>query len=141
MTTKSKLGNKKTTVDDIEFDSKLEANFYIYLKQLQSENKIDHFELQPEFILIPAFEKNGKKYRATKYIADFKVYETNNIDDFFIVDTKGFITADFAIKEKLFNYVYKDIDLYLITYVAATKEWITLKEANKRRKLKKKNNI
>lgn len=137
---KSKLGNKKTIIDGIEFDSKLEANFYIYLKQLQSEGKIDHFELQPEFILIPAFEKNGKKYRAIKYIADFKIYKANN-DNFFVIDTKGFITADFAIKEKLFNYIYKDIELYLITYVTATKEWITLKEANKRRKLKKKNNI
>lgn len=134
--TKSKLGNKKTIIDNIEFDSRLESRYYLYLKKLQEEHKIDHFELQPEYILIPPFEKDGKKYRATKYIADFKVYNSKNENDFYLVDTKGFVTKDFAIKEKLFNWTYKNIPLLLLTYYAPTGEWITLKEAEKRKKNK-----
>lgn len=134
--TKSKLGNKKTVIDNIEFDSKLEAKYYLYLQELQKDKKIDHFELQPEFTLIPPFEKNGKKYRATKYIADFKIYRSKNENDFYLVDTKGFVTKDFAIKEKLFNHIYRDIDLQLLTFYTPTGEWLTLKEAEKRRKSK-----
>lgn len=137
-TTKSKLGNKKVVIDDIQFDSILESRYYQYLKELQDKKEIDHFELQPEFILIQPYEKYGKKYRATKYIADFKIYRSNKETDFYLVDTKGFITTDFSIKRKLFDSKYPDIELYLITYDSVTQEWCTLEELDKRRKQRKK---
>lgn len=137
-TTKSKLGNKKVVIDDIQFDSILESRYYQHLKELQDKKEIDHFELQPEFVLIEPYEKYGKKYRATKYIADFKIYRSDNLEDFYLVDTKGFITTDFAIKRKLFDFKYPDIELYLITFDSVTQEWCTLEELDKRRKQRKK---
>ena len=138
-TTKSKLGNKKVVIDDIQFDSILESRYYQHLKELQDKKEIDHFELQPEFVLIEPYEKYGKKYRATKYIADFKIHRSDNQKDFYLVDTKGFITTDFAIKRKLFDSKYPDIELYLITFDSVTQEWCTLEELDKRRKQRKKN--
>ena len=35
----SKYNNKKVVVDGMEFDSKKEANYYLYLKQKEGNNK------------------------------------------------------------------------------------------------------
>ena len=108
----SKYNNKKTTIDDIVFDSKNEALYYEALKDMKAKGLIKDFELQPEFILQEGFEKDEKKYRAIKYTADFRVL-TNN-DSSYIVDVKGMLTTEFKIKMKLFNYKYPDIELRLL---------------------------
>ena len=112
-TVKNKYNNKKTTIDDIVFDSKDEALYYQALKDMKAKGLIKDFELQPEFILQEGFEKDEKKYRAIKYTADFRVL-TNN-DYSYIVDVKGMLTTEFKIKMKLFNYKYPDIELRLIS--------------------------
>ena len=112
-TVKNKYNNKKTTIDDIVFDSKDEALYYQALKDMKAKGLIKDFELQPEFILQEGFEKDEKKYRAIKYTADFRVL-TNN-DYSYIVDVKGMLTTEFKIKMKLFNYKYRDIELKLIS--------------------------
>ena len=112
-TVKNKYNNKKTTIDDIVFDSKDEALYYQALKDMKAKGLIKDFELQPEFILQEGFEKDEKKYRAIKYTADFRVL-TNN-DSSYIVDVKGMLTTEFKIKMKLFNYKYPDIELRLIS--------------------------
>ena len=112
-TVKNKYNNKKTTIDDIVFDSKDEALYYQALKDMKAKGLIKDFELQPEFILQEGFEKDEKKYRAIKYTADFRVL-TNN-DYSYIVDVKGMLTTEFKIKMKLFNYKYPDIELKLIS--------------------------
>ena len=109
----TKYNNKKTTIDDIVFDSKDEALYYEALKDMKAKGLIKDFELQPEFILQEGFEKDEKKYRAIKYTADFRVL-TNN-DYSYIVDVKGMLTTEFKIKMKLFNYKYPDIELRLIS--------------------------
>ena len=109
----TKYNNKKTTIDDIVFDSKDEALYYQALKDMKAKGLIKDFELQPEFILQEGFEKDEKKYRAIKYTADFRVL-TNN-DYSYIVDVKGMLTTEFKIKMKLFNYKYRDIELKLIS--------------------------
>ena len=109
----TKYNNKKTTIDDIVFDSKDEALYYEALKDMKANGLIKDFELQPEFILQEGFEKDEKKYRAIKYTADFRVL-TNN-DYSYIVDVKGMLTTEFKIKMKLFNYKYPDIELRLIS--------------------------
>ena len=108
----SKYNNKKTTIDDIVFDSKNEALYYEALKDMKAKGLIKDFELQPEFILQEGFEKDEKKYRPIKYTADFRVL-TNN-DSSYIVDVKGMLTTEFKIKMKLFNYKYPDIELRLL---------------------------
>ena len=109
----NKYNNKKTTIDDIVFDSKDEALYYQALKNMKANGLIKDFELQPKFILQESFVKDGKKYRAIHYIADFKVI--NNDGSFYIVDIKGILTTEFKIKMKLFNYKYPNIELRLVS--------------------------
>ena len=109
----SKYNNKKTIVDGIVFDSRDESLYYQALKNMKEKGSIKDFRLQPKFILQEAFAKNGKKYRAINYIADFKVI--NNDSSFYVVDVKGMLTTEFKIKMKLFNYKYPDIELRLIS--------------------------
>ena len=52
---RSKYGNKKTIVDDIEFDSIAEARRYRELKLLEAAGEIEGLVLQPPFPL----EVNG----------------------------------------------------------------------------------
>ena len=109
----SKYNNKKTIVDGITFDSRDESLYYKALKDLKNNGLIKDFELQPKFILQESFAKDGKKYRAINYIADFRVI--NNDGSSYVVDIKGMLTTEFKIKMKLFNYKYPDIELRLIS--------------------------
>lgn len=108
----SKYNNKKTEVDGIVFDSKKEANKYQELKLLKMAGEIKDFDLQPVFVLQEKFEKNGKKFREIKYIADFKVIENDGTVR--IIDTKGFRTKDFELKLKMFEYKYLEYQLEVI---------------------------
>lgn len=132
----SKYNSKKVEIDGIKFDSKLEAEYYEYLKLLKQSNGIKNFILQPKYKLLDRFEKDGKKYREMNYIADFEVL--HNDDGREIIDVKGFETADFKIKRKLFDNKYPDLLLTLIT--KAPKKygggWILLDELKKLRKLR-----
>lgn len=113
-----KYGNKKTTVDGIEFDSVKEADHYCELKFLQKAGVISNLELQKEFELIPAqyetFERYGKKGQQLKdgrkcleksvvYKADF-VYTENG--QTVVEDTKGMKTKEYIIKRKLMLYIH-----------------------------------
>ena len=105
-----KYRNKKIVIDGIEFDSKKEGNRYRELKILEKAGLIRELELQPAFLLIPAFKKNGKTYRKTTYIADFKYFDVEK-DKYIIEDTKGFKTDLYKLKKKLFEYQYKDLEI------------------------------
>lgn len=95
----SKYKNQKVVVDNILFDSKKEANYYIKLKILKDAGKITDLELQKKFILQDKFTLNGKTYRAITYVADF-VYKDDK--GMHVVDTKGYRTETYKIKKKLF---------------------------------------
>jgi hypothetical protein len=101
---RNKFGNKKTVVDEITFDSQAEAKYYQQLKWLKQAKQIKDFKLQPKFLLQEAFKKNGKTFRKIEYKADFEVYRLDGTIE--IVDVKGAITKDFAIKRKLFERKY-----------------------------------
>lgn len=91
----SKYNNKKTIVDNIKFDSKVEANRYIELKMLEKARKISDLELQPKFILQEQYINNkGEKIRAITYKADFCYLEGNKI---VVEDVKGVETKEFKI--------------------------------------------
>ena len=66
---------------------------------------IKTFSLQPEFVLQEGYKRaDGKKIRAIKYIADFKVeYPDGHIE---IEDSKGMETDVFKIKRKLLEAKY-----------------------------------
>ena len=102
--TMSKYKNKKVVVDNILFDSKKEANYYIYLKMLEDAGKIVDLELQKRFILQQGFKLHDKTYRAITYVADF-VYKDSQ-GQVHVVDTKGYRTEVYKIKKKLFMKKY-----------------------------------
>lgn len=102
--TRSKYNAKKVVIDDIKFDSKAEAAYYQQLKLLKMTGEVVSFDLQPEFILQDSFVKNGKKYHAIKYRADFLVRYKDGHEE--LIDIKGMLTKEFRIKQKLFEMRY-----------------------------------
>ena len=66
----SKYRNKKIVVDNIKFDSNLEATRYRQLKLLQRAKQISNLRLQVPFLLQEGFKKNGTTHRKIEYIAD-----------------------------------------------------------------------
>ncbi|MEC1714725.1 DUF1064 domain-containing protein [Schinkia azotoformans] len=103
---RSKYGNKKTVVDNITFDSKAEAIYYNQLKWLKQAKQIKSFKLQPRYILQDGFKKNGKTFRKIEYIADFEVINLDGSKQ--IIDIKGVLTKEFALKRKLFEMKYSE---------------------------------
>lgn len=98
------------TVDDVVFDSKLEANVYRYLKQEGLQ-----FDMQVKFELQPKFELQGAKFRAVTYVADFVIHHNGQE---FVLDAKGMKTPDYELKKKWFAYVHHR----LITEVRSVKQ-------------------
>ena len=107
----NKYFNKKTIIDGIAFDSKLEGNRYCELKLLERAKQIKDLKLQPRFLLQEGFKKNGKTYRPIYYIADFMYLQDGKI---IIEDSKGLETEIFKLKRKLFEYKYPDYELKII---------------------------
>jgi hypothetical protein len=112
MPKQSKFKNIKTTIAGVTFDSKAEANYYLFLLSEKKFGRVKEIELQPKFILQDKFEKNGKKWPAIAYRADFKVIYTNGITE--IIDVKGAVTKEFSLKQKLFEYRYPDLTIKLV---------------------------
>ncbi|EGC8271565.1 DUF1064 domain-containing protein [Listeria monocytogenes] len=102
--TRSKYNAKKVVIDNVKFDSKAEAAYYQQLKLLKMTGEVVSFDLQPEFILQDSFVKNGKKYHAIKYRADFLVLYKDGHEE--LIDVKGMLTKEFRIKQKLFELRY-----------------------------------
>ena len=112
----SKYNNKKVVVDGMEFDSKKEANYYLYLKQKEGNGEISGLQMQVPFEIIPAVY--GKRLvhlktktkeveyciqRATHYVADF-VYVITATGQKEVVDVKSEITrknAEYRLKKKM----------------------------------------
>ncbi len=106
---------KKTTVNGIKFDSKLEADKYIHLKTLERIGKIKDVKIQVPFELLV---KQGKREKdkiyslgknktiaGIKYKADFtytRVIDNQKI----ILDTKGRTTEVYKIKIKFLRALY-----------------------------------
>lgn len=135
----NKYNAKKVVVDGIKFDSQDESNYYLHLKELKRKGEIKDFELQPEFELQPKFVNvKGKSVLPIKYKADFLV--THNDDTQEVIDVKGFETADFKLKKKLFEYKY-DQSITLVCkapkYLAPA-QWVELDELKRIRKQRKK---
>ena len=111
---KRKYNNNKPIVDNVKFDSNKEARYYNELKIRQQAGEIEDFQLQPEFVLQEGFrDKTGKKHRAIKYRADFKIKHIDDSEE--IIDVKGYKTNVYRIKKKLLLYKYPDINFKEVT--------------------------
>ena len=92
--TANKYRAVRCQVDGFNFDSKMEANYYMLLKDMQAKGEIKFFLRQVPFHL-PC---------NIKYVCDFAVFDADGVQ---FVDVKGVETQAFKIKKKqveaLFN--------------------------------------
>ena len=150
-----KIKHKKTEVDGIVFDSKMESEYYEYLKELKAQGIVKDFSLQPQYILQDKFiivdgqtievshqdfnkikrKTKASTIQAIKYIADFEVEYSNGYVE--VVDTKGQETADFKLKKKMFMYKYPHIN-FAVIIKDKTKGWIPYDEYQKAERAKAK---
>lgn len=103
-----KYNATKTFMKGINFDSKKEAQYYLYLLSEQQAGRIKEVKLQPTFILQPSFKREGKTIRAIIYKADFEVLDTAGHT--YYIDTKGYKTKEYELKKKMLFYQYPEID-------------------------------
>ena len=88
---RNKYGAKKTEVDGIVFDSKIEASRYVQLKAMQEADEIHGLELQPEFPIYVNTKYIGK------YTADFRYYDDSG---HVVEDVKG-MAPDAAVRLRI----------------------------------------
>lgn len=100
----SKYKAKKTTVDNIVFDSKKEATRYTQLMLLERAGKICNLKRQIKYELIPSQYVNGKCVeRAVTYTADFEYDEDGH---HIVEDAKGMRTQPYILRRKLMLWVH-----------------------------------
>lgn len=101
----NKYNAYKVVTDDGKFDSKREYEYWLKLKELEQEGKIEHLQRQVKYVLIPKTDK----YREVSYVADF-VYVESGIEH--IIDVKGMVLPEFRIKQKIFYFTFgKEIEI------------------------------
>ena len=109
----NKYHNIKRELDGHRFDSIAEMRMYSNLKLMESQGKISHLKLQVKYELMPAYiNANGESIRPLTYVADF-VFNDLEENRQRVIDCKGFKTAVYKIKKKLFDYKYKQFGLFL----------------------------
>lgn len=136
---KSKYGAQKITVNNILFDSIMEAEYYIYLLEKKDKKEIKDFSMQISFDLLPK-QKNkftGKTILAVKYIADFVIIHNNNTKE--VIDIKGRETVDFKLKKKMFFFFYPEMNLRCVQWDSIEKQWRDLDDINKDKRARKRN--
>ena len=128
----SKYNAKKVTYDNLQFDSKFEATYYAFLKELEKQGKIRNLQRQVKYELLPRqTDAIGKfKYHPVIYKSDFEYDDVQGLHK--TIDTKGFKTADFRIKQKLFYY-RTNREIECVTYKDAKKDDL-FKELDKKMK-------
>lgn len=116
----SKYNAKKVTYNNLQFDSKFETTYYAFLQELEKQGKISNLERQKSYELLPRQTDSIGKflYHPVIYVSDFE-YDVQGVHH--TVDTKGFKTADFRIKQKLFYY-RTNREIECISYKEAKKD-------------------
>lgn len=95
---RSKYGNRKVVVDDIEFASQAESDRYWELKQLRNTGEITDLELQPVYPLLV----NGVK--VAEYWADFRYRDEAGV--LHVEDVKGVRHPVYQLKKKMVRAQY-----------------------------------
>lgn len=100
---KSKYNAKKTEIDGVIFDSKIEANRYIILKERKLAGLIDELDTQKCFDIVVNDQK------ICSYLADFYYY-CKERKTYITEDVKGRRLPVYRLKKKLMKAVF-DIDI------------------------------
>lgn len=122
MPKKTKYFSKKVEVDGIKFDSRKEADRYLYLKEQEYHALISDLQMQVSFVLIPAqYEerieytpKKRKKKLVNKLLEKKIVYKADFVytkdGEVVVEDVKGYRNstayAVYVIKRKLMLWVH-----------------------------------
>ena len=113
----TKYNAKKTTVDGITFDSRLEAERFQQLKLLERAGEITGLMLQVEFQILKGWVNpdTGEKIKSRYYVADF-VYNDRATGRWVIEDTKGMETPEFRLKWDYMKSIYgREYELRKVT--------------------------
>ena len=114
MQRRSKYRNRRTEVDGIQFDSKLEAQRYKQLKLMEMAGEISDLQLQHKFVLLGGYRNGDGKYiRPITYVCDFKYQDAGG--RMVVEDVKGMKTDVYRIKKKLFEERYAPMTIQEIT--------------------------
>ncbi|MGG3528941.1 DUF1064 domain-containing protein [Bacillus pseudomycoides] len=102
-----RINSRKTVVLGIEFDSKTEAEYYLFLK---SNPEVVEIKLQPQYMLLEGFyittrDGKRKKRRDWKFTADFLVTYKDGTQE--VIDVKSYANDRFPYMKKMFEYRYK----------------------------------
>ena len=108
----TKYNASKESIDGITFDSKAEAEFYRFLKTLESEGAITSIKVHPKYVLQKSFVSDIRNERAIIYEADFEIVGFNgNVE---VIDIKGMATPEAKLKRKMFLYLNSGVPLHWI---------------------------
>ena len=103
----TKYHSRKTEVNGIMFDSKLEAERYVQLRLLQKAGEISDLKLKPQFQIFMGYtdSETGERHGSRYYEADFKYLDlaTHCV---IVEDTKGIETDVFRLKWELVQSEY-----------------------------------
>lgn len=102
----TKYKNQKVEVDGRKFDSKAEAQRFLFLKQQESDGEIENLCCQDKFKITEGYvDSKGKKHRERFYIADF-TYIRNG--EFIVEDvkSKATMTPVYKLKKDLMQNKY-----------------------------------
>lgn len=94
----NKYNAKRTTVNNLTFDSKREANRYLDLLSREQVGEIRELVCKPRWELIVNRQKIGR------YTADFSYIDQSGI--FVVEDAKGVRTRDYILRKKLMRALY-----------------------------------
>lgn len=92
----SKYRNSKVKIGDLKFDSRLEANDFLFLKREQEGGNIHSLARQVKLELTQNAKKRKEK---VFYIADFVFFDKEQ-NSWIVWDSKGFPTDAYKIKKK-----------------------------------------
>jgi len=91
----NKYRNKATEVDGLRFDSRLEARWWLVLRDRERCGEISELRRQVPYDLVV----NG--FKVCRYVADFTYLDKTGTPH--TLDAKGILTRDFVVKAKLFR--------------------------------------
>jgi len=134
-----KYHSKKTEVNGIVFDSKLESDRFQQLLLLEQAGEISGLQLQVEFQILKGWKnpgiisecgidedgdtvyhitetpsKAGERIKSRFYVADFVYYDTRT-KHWVIEDTKGMETAEFRLKWAMVKSLYPQYEFRKVT--------------------------
>ena len=96
----TKYNASKVNIDGITFDSKAEAEFYQFVKELLKSGVISSIKVHPKYVLQKSFVSDIRNERAIVYEADFEIVGLNgNVE---VIDIKGMATPEAKLKRKMF---------------------------------------